>query len=193
MILVCRKEPKIWLLLVLLLPHKVAPQPWFFRRMLEARSPQNESSISTVSLLSSANFTVASGNLQIQQPKISAGRTVMTKSLHSWVPFRWLKTRLWRDLTITLAPAEIFGCSFWSLTIVSAGEFCFEFRSGFKNSKLFSVSILDRNGNAWLMDECISIIHQYFSPPQQDTPLYNILINSYQATGSKFQIPGSPF
>ena len=37
---------------------------------------------STVGLLSNANCMVASGNLQIEQPKISADRTAMTKSLH---------------------------------------------------------------------------------------------------------------
>ncbi len=40
--------------------------------------------------------------------------------------------------------------------IGSAGEFHFEFRSEFKNSKLSSVTIHDRNGNASSMDDCIS-------------------------------------
>jgi hypothetical protein len=49
--------------------------------------------------------------------------------------------------------------------IGSAGEFRFEFRSEFKNSKLSSVTIHDRNGNARSMDDCISINVRYFSTP----------------------------
>ena len=64
-------------------------------------------------------------------------------------------------------------------SIGSAGEFRFKFHSGFINLKLFSVTIHDRNGNAQSMDDCISINHRYFSTPQQDTPLYNMPINSY--------------
>ena len=42
--------------------------------------------INTVgSLSSSANFMVASGNIQNEGHSISAGRTAMTKSLHIWV------------------------------------------------------------------------------------------------------------
>jgi hypothetical protein len=40
--------------------------------------------------------------------------------------------------------------------IGSAGEIRFEFRSEFKNSKLFSVTIHDRNEYARSMDDCIS-------------------------------------
>jgi hypothetical protein len=50
-------------------------------------------------------------------------------------------------------------------SIGSAGEFRFEFRSEFKNSKLSSVTIHDRNGNARSMDDCISINVRYFSTP----------------------------
>ena len=63
-------------------------------------------------------------------------------------------------------------------SIGSAGEFCFEFHSRFKNLKLFSVTIHDWNGNTRLMDNCISINHHYFSTPQQDTPLDNMLITN---------------
>ena len=49
--------------------------------------------------------------------------------------------------------------------IGSADEIRFEFRSEFKNSKLSSVTIHDRNGNARSMDNYISIYVRYFSTP----------------------------
>ena len=62
--------------------------------------------------------------------------------------------------------------------IGSAGEIRIEFCSGIKNSKLFSMTIHDRNGNVQSMDDCISINLRYFSTPQQDTPLDNMLITN---------------